>query len=231
MVQITPPHRFPIRTRRQEWKNRTLVGHPQYRKANLCFIFFWVNCQLPREQVQVQVVYSRLRENSDKTELNNSQQVCVFLCPLVICLFVCLLEWNPKKYIPPPFWREVNPLGVVTHKQRHKPRRAYQRQRHKPRTCQSMVVSVPQSWQFLHMYMNIYQWIYKLSTKTLTVLREDKWFNLPPWTFYFAASQLGYRPPRTCPFSFPFPRKINLALGPFNWPQMRARHIADNENK
>jgi len=32
--------------------------------------------------------------------------------------------------------REVNPLGVHTHGQRHNPR-AYQRQRHKPRTCQS----------------------------------------------------------------------------------------------
>ena len=29
-------------------------------------------------QVQVQVVYSRLRENSDKAKLGNSKQVCVF---------------------------------------------------------------------------------------------------------------------------------------------------------
>jgi len=55
-----------------------------------------------------------------------------------ICLFVCLLEPNPKNYTPPPVGREVNPLGVITHGQRHKPR-AYQRQRYKPRTCQSMV--------------------------------------------------------------------------------------------
>jgi len=33
---------------------------------------------LSQVQVQVQVVYSRLRENSDKTKLSNSKQVCVF---------------------------------------------------------------------------------------------------------------------------------------------------------
>jgi len=45
--------------------------------------------------------------------------------------------------------REVNPLGVITHGQRHKPR-AYQRQRHTPRTCQRMVntrdVEMPVLW-------------------------------------------------------------------------------------
>ena len=37
-----------------------------------------------------------------------------------VFLFVC---WNksPKNYTPPPVGREVNPLGVVTHGQRHKP--------------------------------------------------------------------------------------------------------------
>jgi len=34
-------------------------------------------------QLQVQVVYSRLHESSDKTQLNTSKQVCVFLCRLV----------------------------------------------------------------------------------------------------------------------------------------------------
>ena len=34
--------------------------------------------------------------------------------------------------------REVKPLGVIAHGQRHKPR-ANQRQRYKPRTCQSML--------------------------------------------------------------------------------------------
>jgi len=43
-----------------------------------------------------------------------------------------------KKLFSTPCWREVNPLGVITHKERHTPH-AYQRQRHKPRTCQSMV--------------------------------------------------------------------------------------------
>jgi len=37
-----------------------------------------------------------------------------------------------------PVGREVNPLGVITHGQRDKPR-ACQRQWYKPRTCQSMV--------------------------------------------------------------------------------------------
>ena len=66
------------------------------------------------------------------------------LSSLFVCLFVGM---KPEKYTPPPVGREaalreVTPLGVVTHGQRHKPRRAYQRQRHNcpgPRTCQSMV--------------------------------------------------------------------------------------------
>ena len=53
-----------------------------------------------------------------------------------VCLFVGI---KPEKlYSASCVGREVNPLGVVTHGQRHKPR-AYQRQRHKSRTCKSMV--------------------------------------------------------------------------------------------
>ena len=60
---------------------------------------------------------------------------CAWLSPFL--LFFCLFVGkNPANYTSPPVGREVNPLGVVTHGQRHKPRRAYQRQRHKPRTCQ-----------------------------------------------------------------------------------------------
>jgi len=43
-----------------------------------------------------------------------------------------------KLYSASRVGREVNPLGVITHGQRHKPC-AYQRQWHRPRTCQSMV--------------------------------------------------------------------------------------------
>jgi len=35
----------------QKWKNCTLVGHPQYRKANLWYLIFWVNYQLPKEPI------------------------------------------------------------------------------------------------------------------------------------------------------------------------------------
>jgi len=59
--------------------------------------------------------------------------------PLFVCLFVC---WNKTRKTLPPVGKEVNPLGVVKHGQRHKPRHAYQRQRYdspSPRTCQSMV--------------------------------------------------------------------------------------------
>ena len=53
-----------------------------------------------------------------------------------VCLFVGI---KPEKlYSASCVWEEVNPLGVVTHGQRHRPR-AYQRQRYRPRTCQSMV--------------------------------------------------------------------------------------------
>ena len=57
-----------------------------------------------------------------------------------VCLFVCLfVEIKPEKlYSASCVGREVNPLGVITHGQRHKPR-AYQRQRYEPRTCHSMV--------------------------------------------------------------------------------------------
>ena len=59
---------------------------------------------------------------------------------LIDCLFVCLFVGInfEKLYSASCVGREVNPLGVITHGQRHKPR-AYQRQRHIPRTCQSMV--------------------------------------------------------------------------------------------
>ena len=54
-----------------------------------------------------------------------------------VCLFVC---WNKPEifFSASCVGRKVNPLGVITHGQRHRPR-AYQRQRYRPRTCQSMV--------------------------------------------------------------------------------------------
>jgi len=56
------------------------------------------------------------------------------------CWFVCLfVEIKPEKlYSTSCVGREVNPLGAVTHGQRHKPR-ACRRQRHISRTCQSIV--------------------------------------------------------------------------------------------
>ena len=62
-------------------------------------------------------------------------QPCLFVC-LIVCLFVGI---KPEKlYSASCVERKVNPLGVITHGQRHKPR-AYQRQRYRPHTCQSMV--------------------------------------------------------------------------------------------
>jgi len=63
-----------------------------------------------------------------------------------VCLFVCLFVGiKPEKsYSASCVGREVNPLGVITHGQRHKPR-AYQRQRHIPRTCQSMFYTLQMS--------------------------------------------------------------------------------------
>jgi len=57
-----------------------------------------------------------------------------------ICLFVCLfIGIKPGKlYSASCVGKEVNPLGVITHGQKHTPR-AYQRQQYIPRTCQSMV--------------------------------------------------------------------------------------------
>ena len=53
-----------------------------------------------------------------------------------LCLFVGI---KPEKlYSVSCVGKEVNPLGVATHGQRHK-LRACQRQRYKPRTCQSML--------------------------------------------------------------------------------------------
>ena len=58
---------------------------------------------------------------------------------LFVSLFCLFVGIKPEKlYSASCVGREVHPLGVITHEQRHKPR-AYQRQRHKPRTCQSMV--------------------------------------------------------------------------------------------
>jgi len=55
------------------------------------------------------------------------------------CLFVCWAKLEPEKlYSVSCVERAVNPLGVITQGNRHKPR-AYQRQRHIPRTCKSMI--------------------------------------------------------------------------------------------
>ena len=64
----------------------------------------------------------------------------LFICLFVgIYLFVLFIGIKPEKlYSACWFGREVNPLGVSTHGQRHKPH-AYQRQRHRPHTCQSTV--------------------------------------------------------------------------------------------
>jgi len=35
----------------QNWKNRTLVGHPQYRKVNLWYMIFVIHRRLPREPI------------------------------------------------------------------------------------------------------------------------------------------------------------------------------------
>ena len=57
-------------------------------------------------------------------------------CACFVCLFVGI---KPRKlYSSSYVGGEVNPLGVITHGQKHKPR-AYQRQQHRPRMCQSMV--------------------------------------------------------------------------------------------
>jgi len=61
----------------------------------------------------------------------------VLISTSVICLFVVGIK-PEKLYSASCVGREVTPLGVITHGQRHKPR-AYQRQRHIPRTCQSIV--------------------------------------------------------------------------------------------
>ena len=74
---------------------------------------------------------SRSRQAADGVACRKDMFVCLF-----VCLFVGI---KPEKvYSASCVGREVNPLGVITHGQRHKPR-AYQRQRYKPRTCQSMV--------------------------------------------------------------------------------------------
>ena len=53
-----------------------------------------------------------------------------------VCLFVCLFVGiQPEKlHSASCVGREVNPMGVITHGQRHK-LRMYQRQRYRPRTC------------------------------------------------------------------------------------------------
>ena len=66
---------------------------------------------------------------------------------MFVCLFVCLfVEIKPEKlYSAFCVWREVNPLGVLTRGQRHRPS-ACQRQRYRPRTCQSMVNTLQVDW-------------------------------------------------------------------------------------
>jgi len=59
--------------------------------------------------------------------------------------------WNKtrKNYITPPLKKEINLMRVVSHGQRHKPRRVYQRQRHcelsRVESCRSAVLEV--KWQ------------------------------------------------------------------------------------
>jgi len=65
--------------------------------------------------------------------------VACFYWPKGKFVFVLFVGIKPEKlYSTSCFGREVNPLEIVTHGQRNKPR-ACQRQRCKPRTCQSMV--------------------------------------------------------------------------------------------
>jgi len=74
-------------------------------------------------------------------------EVDIFLCwewieelewlSVLVCLFVFGIK-PEKLYSGSCVGGEVNPLGAITHGQRHRSR-AYQRQRHRPRTCQSMV--------------------------------------------------------------------------------------------
>jgi len=58
------------------------------------------------------------------------------------CLFVCFFVGiKPENfYSTSCVGKEVTPLGVITHGQRHKPH-VYQRQRCRPRTCQSMDIT------------------------------------------------------------------------------------------
>jgi len=76
---------------------------------------------------------------SGLTPCTKSNVFLILIC-LFVCLFVCWTRWTkPEKlYSTSCGGSEVNPLGVVTHGQRHKPR-ACQRQRYKPRACQGGV--------------------------------------------------------------------------------------------
>jgi len=64
-----------------------------------------------------------------------------------VWMFVYLfVEKKPGKlYSASCVGRQVNPLGVITHEQRHKTR-ACQRQCYRPRTCQSMVNTLRTIW-------------------------------------------------------------------------------------
>jgi len=92
--------------------------------TQLPHVFVFV-CLLPPHRLPPPICWECVREvRSDKVaQAPNQIKLCFF-----VCWFVC---WNKtrKPHTPPPVGREVNPLGVITHGQQHKPR-AYQRQRH-----------------------------------------------------------------------------------------------------
>ena len=105
--------------------------------------------ELPSQHRRWSIVFRVLFQQTNKqTNKHGASHVLAprltstssFVCFVLFHLFV---EIKPKKLYSASCWEglidvEVNPLGVITHGQRHKPR-AFQRQRYKPRTCQSMV--------------------------------------------------------------------------------------------
>ena len=87
----------------------------------------------------LRALFARKTSHAEILIITSQNSRFSLFCDTFVCFLCLFVRIKPEKlYSASCVGREINPLEVVTHGHRHKPR-ACQRQRYKPRTCQSML--------------------------------------------------------------------------------------------